>query len=206
MRGHISRFGVIPQHHQSDKWCLIVDLSHPNGYSVNDGIPGTLCSLQYITIDAAVKTVSLLGPGTLMAKIDIKSAFRLLPVHPADRYLLQMKWDNLIFIDTCLPFGLRSAPKLFNILADLLQWITQQHGICHIMHYLDDFLLLGPPGLNECQTNLNIIVKCCEALGIPLALEKLEGSSTSISFLGIVIDMVHMQLRLPRTNYKESRI
>ena len=75
--GPISRFGVIPKHHQSDKWHLIVDLSHPNDYSVNDGIPGTLCSLQYITIDAAVKTVSLLGPGTLMAKIDIKSAFRL---------------------------------------------------------------------------------------------------------------------------------
>ena len=190
--GHISRFGVIPKHHQSDKWRLIVDLSHPNGYSVEDGIPGTLCSLQYITIDAAVKTVSLLGPGTLMAKIDIKSTFRLLPVHPTDRHLLEMKWDNLIFIDTCLPFGLRSAPKLFNILADLLQCITQQHGICHIMHYFDDFLLLGPPGLNECQTNLNIIVKCCEALGVPLALEKLEGPSTSISFLGIVIDTVHM--------------
>ena len=125
--GHISRFGVIPKHHQSDKWHLIVDLSHHNGYSVNDGIPGTLCSLQYITIDA-IKTVSLLGPGTLMAKIDIKSAFHLSPVHPADHHLLQTKWDNLIFNDTCLSFGLHSAPKLFNFLADLLQWITQQHG------------------------------------------------------------------------------
>ena len=109
-----------------------------------------------------------------------------------------MKWDNFIFIDTCLPYGLHSAPNLFNILADLLQWITQQHGICHIMHYLDDFLLLVPLGLNECQTNLNIIVKCCKALGVPLALEKLECPSTSISFLGIVIDTVHMQLCLPQ--------
>ena len=69
-------------------------------------------------IDYAIEQVLMLGPGTLMAKIDVKSAFRLLPVHPADRHLLQMKWDNLIFIDTCLPFGLRSAPRLFNILAD----------------------------------------------------------------------------------------
>ena len=50
------------------------------------------------------------------------------------------------------------------------------------MHYLDGFLLLGPPGLNECQTSLNIIVKCCETLGIPLALEKVEGPYTSLSF------------------------
>ena len=131
-----------------------------------------------------------------MAKIDIMSAFRLLPVYPTDRHLLQMKWDNLIFIDTCLPFGLSSAPKLFNILADLLQRITQQHGICHIMHYLDDFLLLGPPVLNECHTNPNIIVKCCKTLGVPLALETLECPSISLSFLGIVIDTVHMQWRL----------
>ena len=142
--GHTSRFGVIPKHHQRDKWRLIVDLSYPKDFSVNDGIPGSLCSLKYITVDDAVKQVSLLGPGTLMAKIDIKSAFRLLPVHPANRHLLQMKWNNLISINTCLPFGLHSAPKLFNILADLLQWIAQQYGVCHIMHYLDDFLLLEP--------------------------------------------------------------
>ena len=67
--GHISRFGVIPKHHQNNKWHLIVDLSYPNGLIINDGIPGTLCSLEYITIDDAVKTVSLLGPDTLMAKV-----------------------------------------------------------------------------------------------------------------------------------------
>ena len=106
-----------------------------------------------------------------MAKIDIKSTFRLLPVHMADRHL-QMKWDNFIFIDTCLPFGLRSAPKLFNISADLWRWIALRQGVSHIMHYLDDFLLLGSPGSNECRTNLNTIIQYCETLGIPLALER----------------------------------
>ena len=116
----ISRFGVIPKSHQKDKWRLIVDLSHPKSRSVNDGIPKSLCGLSYITVDDAINKILELGPNTLMAKIDIKSAFRLLPVHPADRHLLAMEWRNKIFIDTCLPFGLRSAPKLFNILADLL--------------------------------------------------------------------------------------
>ena len=54
---------------------------------------------------------------TLLAKIDVKSAFRLLPVHPLDRHLLAMDWDRNLYIDTCLPFRLRSAPKLFNVLA-----------------------------------------------------------------------------------------
>ena len=132
-----------------------------------------------------------------MAHIDIKSAFCLLPVHVADRHLLQMKWNNLIFVDTCLPLGLHSASKLFNVLADLLQWIVHNQGISHIMHYLYNFLLLGSPGFSECQTNLDIIICCCETLGVPLALEKVEGPSTSLSFLGIVIDTAQMQLRVP---------
>ena len=39
----------------------------------------------------ARNSVLCIVTGTLMAKIDIKSAFRLLPVHMADRHLLQMK-------------------------------------------------------------------------------------------------------------------
>lgn len=141
--GQISRFGIIPKRHQPDKWRLIIDLSYPSNHSVNDGIPAALCSLQYVTIDDAIQQIFNLGPGSLLAKIDIKNAFWLLPVHAANRHQL-MKWDNGIYIDTCLSFGLRSAPKLFNILADLLQWIAQTEGIIHIMHYLDDFSTLGP--------------------------------------------------------------
>ena len=36
---HISRFGVIPKNNQPGKWRLILDLSSPEGHSVNDGIP-----------------------------------------------------------------------------------------------------------------------------------------------------------------------
>ena len=41
-----NRFGVIPKKHPG-KWRLIVDLSHPRGRSVNDGIEKELCSLSY---------------------------------------------------------------------------------------------------------------------------------------------------------------
>ena len=119
---------VIPKNHQPDKWRLIVDLSHPAGHSVNDNIPKALCSLSYITVDDAIQAIVQSGPYTLLSKVDIKSAFRLIPVHPADRHLLAMKWNDKIYIDGCLPFGLRSAPKLFNILADLVSWIAAQEG------------------------------------------------------------------------------
>ena len=129
--------------------------------------------------------------------MDIRSAFRLLPVHPADRHLLGMKWKKNIYIDTCLPFGLRSAPKLFNILADLLSWSAQQSGVSFLVHYLDDFLTIGPPNSATCGNNLNILEHLCEDLGIPLALEKVEGPSNTICFLGITLDTIRMEIRLP---------
>lgn len=194
---HISRFGVIPKGHQSNKWRLIVDLSHPSGHSVNDQIPKSLCSLQYITVDNAIQMILKYGPQTLLSKVDIKSAFRLIPVHPADRHLLGMLWRNQIYIDGCLPFGLRSAPKLFNILADLVSWIAAQQGVSTILHYLDDFLLLGSPHSPECQQNLDTFIHLCSHLGIPLASEKIEGPSTSLPFLGINIDTSQMEIQLP---------
>ena len=138
-QAHISRFGVIPKNHQPNKWRLIVDLSHPADSSINAGIPKELCSLKYITVDSAIDYIKQMGQGTMLAKIDVKSAFRLLPVHPADHHLLAMKWKKQLFIDTCLPFGLRSAPRLFNILADLLSWILEHQHVTPVMHYLDDF-------------------------------------------------------------------
>ena len=171
---HISRFGVIPKNCQPGKWCLIVDLSHPTGHSVNDGIPSPLYSLSYISVDDAVQNIIKIGRGALLAKVDIKSAFRLLPVHPSDRHLIAMKWNHQTYIDVCLPFGLRSAPKLFNILADLLTWIAQRNGVTNLIHYLDDFLTTGPPDSPICQKNLDTFVQLCRDLGVPLAAEKLK--------------------------------
>ena len=70
-----------------------------------------------------------------------------------------------LYIDTCLPFGLKSAPKLFNILADLLSWIILQQKASFLLHYLDDFLTIRPPISDICRTNLNIIMRTCEELG-----------------------------------------
>ena len=196
-KAHINRFGVIPKKHQPGKWRLIVDLSHPSGHSINDSIPKTLCSLSYITIDSAITAIQKFGRGTLLAKVDIKSTFRLLPVHPADRHLLAMKWNDKIFTDTCVPFGLRSAPKLFNVLADFLSWILEKKGVVPILHYLDDLLVMGPPLSLTCSNHLATITEVCSQLGIPLALEKMEGPSQSLTFLSITLDTRCMEARLP---------
>ena len=100
----------------------IVDLSHPKGKSVNDGIEPELCSLRYTSVDE----VSQVGCRTWLTKLDVEAAYRIVPVHPEDRQLLGMLWGEELFIDT--PLGFRSAPKIFNALADGLWWILEGQG------------------------------------------------------------------------------
>ena len=154
----INRFGVIPKGHTPGKWRLILDLCFPEGESVNDGISPDDCSLRYLKIEEVAQALLKAGPITEMAKIDIQSAYRIVPVHPADRHLLGMSWQDKVYVDAVLPFGLRSAPVIFNTLADALLWILRKHGIRVIFHYLDDFFTLGAPGTDECARNMRIMV------------------------------------------------
>ena len=60
-------------------------------------------------------------------------------MHPDDRLILEMKWQDELYVDVTLLFGLRSVPKLFNAVADGLAWVLQSVGINCVLHYLDDF-------------------------------------------------------------------
>ena len=194
---HISAFGVIPKPNKPGKWRLIVDLSAPEGFSVNDGIQKDLCSLTYTSVEDVVQCIIQLGRGAMLTKIDIKQAYRNIPVHPQDRILLGMKWGDNIYVDKVLPFGLRSAPIIFSAVADALQWIIQSKGVKHLYHYLDDFITLGNPGSQECASNLHRIKQCCQETGVPLQEEKIEGPATSLTFLGIELDTQALEIRLP---------
>ena len=142
---HLNRFGVIPKSRQPGKWRLIVNLSHPEGRSVNDFIQPELCTLQYVRVEEVVQELVWLGPGAKTAKVDIRSAYRMVPVHPQDRHLLGMMWEERVYVDAALPFGLRSAPKIFTALADAIEWIAKSQGVQHLWHYLDDFIICREP-------------------------------------------------------------
>ena len=120
---HINRFGVIPKKHQPTKWRLITDLSYPDGKSVNDAISASACTLQYISVDQVALAAMRLGRGALLAKTDIKAAYRIVPVAPSDRIFLGMQFKDQIYVDCALPFGLSSAPKIFN------GWPMRSNGV-----------------------------------------------------------------------------
>ncbi len=194
---HCSPFGVIPKKSKPGKFRLILNLSAPEGASVNDGISKELATLSYVSLDQVADTAARLGRGSLLAKMDIKQAYRQVSVHPQDRRLLGMLWEDKVYVDTTLPFGLRSAPLVFTAVADAAQWVMKKQGISQVFHYVDDFITLGASA-TECSRNNTIMHEVCSMLGLPAEPEKDEGPATSLTFLGIVIDTVAMELRLPQ--------
>ena len=77
-------------------------------------------------------------------------------------------------MDTVLPFGLRLAPKIFNALADALEWTTLTRGASYLKHYLDDFVTTGHPHTQECKPNLDLLVDTSELLGMQLTSGKAQ--------------------------------
>ena len=112
-----------------------------------------------------------------------------------------MEWRVSVYLDSSLPFGLRSAPRLFNVLADLLSWFTTSSVVSFSIHYLDDYLTVGPASFSTCQPNLDYFKTTCRELGISLALEKEEGR---LPFLVLVLDTQRMEICL--SDYKLERI
>ena len=93
--------GVVPKK-RTTEWCAIYHLSYPEGNTINDYIPKDPYFLQYVRLDDAISIKSL-GPGSFMAKTDLKSAFRLIPVYPGNWHLSGIYWQNQYYVDLYLP-------------------------------------------------------------------------------------------------------
>ena len=99
---------------------MILDLSYPEGNSVNDFIPDSEASVAtYSSVDDAISMIIRCGKGTLMAKFDIESAYRIIVKHSKAWHLFGMCWHDKIFIDLCLAFGLHSTCQI-----SLILWIS----------------------------------------------------------------------------------
>ncbi len=192
----VSPIGLVPKA-EKGKFRMIHHLSFPEGSSINDGIDRDYCKVQYIKFDDAINMVAGAGRGAFMAKTDIESAFRLLPVHPSDFHLLGIMLDGKFFVDKALPMGASCSPALFEKFSTFVEWaIKEKAGSSRIIHFCDDFLLCGESNLS-CKSLLDKFISVCKTLGVPLAHEKTVGPSTSIVFLGLQIDSIKLTVSVP---------
>ncbi|KAG1925403.1 proline-rich protein 36-like [Pimephales promelas] len=185
----------------SGKKRLIVDLSAPHKSmfpSINSLIPLNEFSLKYHDVDHAIDLIKIVGRGAWLAKIDITSAFKVMPIHPDSWHLFGVRWHEKFYFAVRLTFGCKSSPKIFDMLSEAVCWIlSNNYAIPHLIHLLDDFLIISPPGAIPAAQILTV-QKVFSELGIPIAQEKTMGPATSIEFLGINLDSVRFQASLPK--------
>ena len=200
----ISPLGVVPKKTPGE-FRLIHHLSYPKGSSVNDGIDSEHTRVCYATVDDAIKFIKLAGPGCLLAKTDIKNAFRIIPISPDNYNLLGMQWRGLYYYDRCMPIGCSSSCLTFETFSTAVEWIARQRlSIAHILHLLDDFLIVASSA-TLCQAQLDLFLNLCSYLGIPMAPEKTCGPATTLSFAGIKLDSILSEARLPLDKIDKSR-
>jgi len=82
----------------------------------------------------------------------------------------------------------------------------RRQGIGSSLHYLDDFIVFGNAGESECQIALDKALHLCRGLGVPIAGHKTEGPATTLTFLGIELDAVIMEVRLPKEKLQRLKV
>lgn len=198
----ISPIGIVPKKTPGD-YRLIHHLSYPSGHSINDYIDPQLCSVKYTEFDEAVKMIHDLGVNCFLFKMDIKSAFRLLPIHPNDFELLGFSFKEKIYYDKALPFGCSISPSLFEKFSTFLEFCVKSKMTSgRLIHYLDDFLG-GEKGFESCKSLMQIFKTIMQDIGVPLADEKTEGPAQILVFLGLELDSQKMMVRIPLTKLTE---
>ncbi len=185
----------------SGKKRLIIDLSSPHNStvpSINSLIPLDEFSLRYHDIEQAVELIKIAGRGAWLAKVDITSAFKVMPIHPDSWHLFGIQWAGKFYFAVRLTFGCKSSPKIFDMLSEAVCWIlSNNYAIPQLIHLLDDFLIISPPDAIP-AAHILTVQKVFSEIGIPIAQEKTLGPTTSIEFLGINLDSVKFQVSLPK--------
>ena len=120
-----SPMGLVPK--KTSGWSLITHLSYPPGNSVNYFIDEKLTTVQYSKFDNVISIIQSLGEHVKIGKIDIKSAFRLLPCYPGDFDLLSFKIGDTHYIDKCMPMGCSTSCSTFEHVSTCLQWLFRKY-------------------------------------------------------------------------------
>ena len=201
----VSAIGAVPKAN-SDELRLIHDCSMPKGQGVNSYVP-TLDKLHFQSIDDAIK---LVDREFYLAKIDLRHAYRSVPVHPANCPALGLKWTFLgdeaptYLMDTRLCFGGRRSPGIFHRLTQSVRRMMHRRGFAGVVVYLDDFLVVSPTK-EACTLAFDTLLELLTGLGFQISPSKLVSPCQQLTFLGIVIDTCAMELSLPQDKLTETK-
>ena len=189
---------------------FVLDYSSPHDndehQSLNDLISKEEFSLTYTKIEEAVAIIQKLGRGSYLCKTDLCDAFKQIGVKEKYYPFQGFRWKGKFYFYTRLVFGCRSSPYIFDKLSRAIAWIAENnYGIKYIKFLLDDFLTIDPPDSHEnAYRTMALLTMILRKLGLEYSIPKTIGPVNSLEYLGLILDTVLFEMRLPAD--KHTRI
>ena len=207
-----SPIGLVPKGNGTDTR-LIFHLSYPKtGDSVNSQTPSWMCTTEYSDFSEAIRICLSEGESCRIGKSDMQSAFRNLGVRPEQFCWLLMKARSPIdgqiyyFADKCIPFGSSVSCSHFQRVSDGIAHIVRfrNHGK-PLVNYLDDFFFAALLRA-ICDMQIQNFLNICDEIGFPVSMDKTFWGTTSLSFLGLLIDTVRQLVCIPTDKVERAKL
>lgn len=115
-----------------------------------------------------------------LARLDLRNAFFRIHVPKHYRYLTAFRCDGTIYWFVRMPFGLKTAPEVFQRMMD---HILAKHWK-YAYWYIDDILVWGPTASNL-QTRVSRVISTLEGNGHVINFDKSVLSAQSLLFAGM---------------------
>lgn len=200
----VSALGAIPKPDGTGVR-LIHDCSRPLGQGVNAYADPE--SFSFESVDTALKYIK---PGSFMAKIDIKSAYRHVGIHPDNYHVTGLQWhfagdpQPTFMYDTRLMFGASESVGCFHRLTQSVVRMVQRRVQCAVLCYLDDFLIISDSA-EACKQSMDILLSILLELGFNINWDKLVTPTNCITFLGILLNSISMTMSIPEAKLCEIK-
>ncbi|PPQ84532.1 hypothetical protein CVT24_006664, partial [Panaeolus cyanescens] len=208
--GHFrsSPLGLVPK--ADGGFRLIQDFSFPRNNpsfpSVNAYIDLDSFHCNWGTFNKIADIVINAPEGTLIATMDVDSAFRRCPIHPSQRQNFVVHWEGLCYIDHCAPFGAASSGFVFGRVADAFVAILESRGIISVINWVDDFAIPfypinNPPKYHHSDSTfshtLETLYQIASELGWPWKHSKTRPPAPKFTYLGFLWDIPNKTVELP---------
>ena len=186
---------------------VVLDLSFPELTSVNTHIPrGSLDSAPFklklpTALDFAA-LISTLGKGCALYKIYLSRAYWQLGSDPLDWALLGIQWDDLWYLDTAIPFGLRHGASACQRVTEAVIQMVAYDTLAQAFAYIDDTVSAALP--HQALIHYTAFADTMALLGLQSAPEKCQSPTTHLTWIGVTFDSVAMTMPIDKERIDEA--
>lgn len=171
------------------KWRFILDGRPVNAFLDPDGTAYELPLLADI--------LNVVNEGTTFCKLDVRSAYPNIAVHPRHRRLVTFMWRGAVYAFWALPFGIAPSGFYFvRVFEYVLSKVSLPAGVAMVA-YIDDVIVIISPGADAVAA-MRAIVAQLDAAGFIIADDKGPVMPSAVcEILGLEVCASTMRVYVP---------